>query len=136
MEFKQPMFHLRLKSKYETRYRCISLLGVITLTSQLPDPSVLQPPDELHLARRQKEQRGACCAHPGRATNSVDIISGSGRSCKLHYPVHMGQVQAPGCHVLQRERHYSPFAVNSTQSALRYAPVRIGTQHRLHAVIT
>jgi hypothetical protein len=82
-----------------TRYRYIGLPGAIAL----PDPSVLQPSDELHLARCQKQQRGTSCAHPGRATNPVDIVTGRGRSCELYYPVHVGQVQPPRCHVLQSE---------------------------------
>jgi hypothetical protein len=81
------------------RYRYIGVPGA----TALPDPSVLQPSDELHLVRCQKQQRGTSCAHPGCATNPVDIVTGSGRSCELHYPVHVGQVQSPRCHVLQSE---------------------------------
>ena len=95
------MFHPRPNSKNETSYRYISLLK-----SQLPDPTVLQPPDELHLARCQEEQRGTSCTHPGCTTDSMDVISGSGRCRVLHYPVHMWQVQAPRRHVLQRECHF------------------------------
>jgi hypothetical protein len=87
-------------SYIETRYR----YGYIGLPgATLPDASVLQPSDELHLARCQKQQRGTSCAHPGCATNPMDIVTGSGRSCELHYPVHVGQVQPPRCHVLQSE---------------------------------